>query len=76
MAVTLSLVFGAMGVSWMASRYIQEMYKRRSLPPGPPGRPIIGHVGNFHKGEKWRTFTEWAPRYGEFLAPRIKLVSD
>jgi hypothetical protein len=34
------------------------------LPPGPPGKPIVGNALMWPKIEPWKTFQEWSQRYG------------
>jgi hypothetical protein len=54
--------------TWLAVRLIQSAQRRRKLPPGPPGWPIIGSVLSWPQKEKWWTFMEWAREYGALVS--------
>lgn len=36
------------------------------LPPGPPGKPIMGNAGDMPNEQEWETFSKWAKIYGVF----------
>lgn len=40
--------------------------RRRHLPPGPRGWPIIGNVFDIPKLHAWKTFADWSKRWGKF----------
>jgi len=44
---------------------LRARQRRRRLPPGPAGLPVLGHV--FQLGQfPWLTFTAWKEKYGTF----------
>ncbi|OCH88841.1 cytochrome P450 [Obba rivulosa] len=45
--------------------------KRQRLPPGPRGRPLLGHLGLIPKVQPWLWFTGLARNYGEIYTLRI-----
>jgi hypothetical protein len=52
---------------WLALRIFHDRSKRRRLPPGPPGWPLMGNIGDFPKEDRWITFSKWAEQYGQSL---------
>jgi hypothetical protein len=55
LAVALSLVFFAALCK----------INRRTLPPGPPGWPILGNLFNMPTEKEWLKFSEWERTYGD-----------
>ncbi|KAF8506214.1 cytochrome P450 [Gautieria morchelliformis] len=45
--------------------------KGAHLPPGPPGKAIIGNVYDAPKEHQWRTYTNWAKQYGDLVYIKI-----
>ncbi|KAF8513886.1 cytochrome P450 [Gautieria morchelliformis] len=41
------------------------------LPPGPPGKAIIGNVYDMPKEHEWETYTDWAKKYGMVLSTNV-----
>ncbi|KAF8514704.1 cytochrome P450 [Hysterangium stoloniferum] len=41
--------------------------KGLSLPPGPPGYPIIGNLFDLPKSLEWKTYKDWAQSYGDLV---------
>ncbi|KAF8581749.1 cytochrome P450 [Ramaria rubella] len=37
------------------------------LPPGPPGRWILGNLGDMPTHHGWKTYTRWAKEYGDII---------
>ncbi|KIJ32959.1 hypothetical protein M422DRAFT_183844, partial [Sphaerobolus stellatus SS14] len=37
------------------------------LPPGPPGKPIIGNALDMPRIREWETYARWAKEYGEIV---------
>ena len=35
------------------------------LPPGPPGKLLIGNTLDIPKNKEWETYYKWAKEYGE-----------
>jgi len=60
-------VFGALVflVTLIVS-YSLSQWRRRKLPPGPPGLPILGNALQLATIQfPWLKFTEWKEKYGE-----------
>lgn len=53
-------------ILFIASIYFLQriISKRRSLPPGPRGLPLIGNVFDMPSDRPWLTFAKWADIYG------------
>ncbi|KIJ62826.1 hypothetical protein HYDPIDRAFT_113935 [Hydnomerulius pinastri MD-312] len=45
--------------------------KRRSLPPGPKGLPLLGNVFDIDKRTPWLTYTDWKKLYGDIASCRV-----
>ncbi|KAH9911659.1 cytochrome P450 [Fomitopsis serialis] len=45
--------------------------KHARLPPGPPGRPVLGHYGKIPIASPWHFFGELGHKYGEISSIRI-----
>jgi hypothetical protein len=41
--------------------------------PGPPGHILIGNLFDFPRQYQWKTFAEWADKYGENSIPTAQL---
>ncbi|KAK0470764.1 cytochrome P450 [Armillaria novae-zelandiae] len=54
-------------ILFIASIYFLQriISKRRSLPPGPRGLPLIGNVFDMPSDRPWLTFAKWADIYGD-----------
>ncbi|KAF8195338.1 cytochrome P450 [Mycena galopus ATCC 62051] len=50
----------------LLGRLLRSTANRKSLPPGPPGLPIIGNLHQLSV-RLWLTFTEWHNLYGPLL---------
>ncbi|KAF8181347.1 cytochrome P450 [Mycena galopus ATCC 62051] len=50
----------------LLGRLLRSTANRKSLPPGPPGLPIIGNLHQLSV-RPWLTFTEWRNLYGPLL---------
>lgn len=37
------------------------------LPPGPPGKFLIGNLNEMPTSDEWLTYTEWGKKYGQFV---------
>lgn len=40
--------------------------RRVSLPPGPPGQPVIGNLTDMPETQEWETISAWRDLYGEW----------
>lgn len=61
-------VAAALGTVYLVAKLIRQRARRvESLPPGPPGHPIIGNLLEWPNGKEWETFTEWAKIYGVYI---------
>ena len=38
--------------------------KKRRLPPGPAGLPVVGNILDMPKTREWETFARWGERWG------------
>ena len=47
------------------------LFRRRAytLPPGPPGLPVIGNVLDMPSSHGWKTFAKWGEKFGKYAAP-------
>ncbi|KAH8831093.1 cytochrome P450 [Flagelloscypha sp. PMI_526] len=50
---------------WVLSSLVKR--RRRRLPPGPRGWPIIGSLLDLPKAHSWHKFQEWSKQYGSFI---------
>jgi cytochrome P450 len=53
---------------FLLKRLAQHWSRNGTLPPGPPGYPIIGNVLDWPESKEWKTFHKWAELYGEYLS--------
>ena len=47
--------------------FLRILGREQSLPPSPPGDPIIGHARRIPREYPWETFSEWKKTLGEPL---------
>lgn len=71
-AWTLRLNLAFVAVSLLAvsvlTSFLRDKWKRRKLPPGPPGIPFLGNAWQLLTIEfPWLQFTEWREKYGMLL---------
>lgn len=52
---------------WILRATISSSMRRRKMPQGPPGVPILGNVFDVPKSMPWLKFTEWKQKYGASL---------
>ncbi|KAH8824090.1 cytochrome P450 [Flagelloscypha sp. PMI_526] len=57
------IVFVFVILMWMLSSLVKR--RRRHLPPGPRGWPIIGHLLYVPRTYTWHKFQDWSKRYGD-----------
>lgn len=48
---------------WWKSKSLQGL----RVPPGPPGRLLIGNLLDLPTTKEWLTFNQWAKDYGELV---------
>ncbi|KAJ5680247.1 Cytochrome P450 E-class group I [Penicillium majusculum] len=62
--LTLALILGLLGVERLRSYFISSKY--RSLPPGPPRKPIIGNIFDFPRpgSKEWEHWLKHKDLYG------------
>ncbi|KAF8511729.1 putative CyP450 monooxygenase [Hysterangium stoloniferum] len=41
--------------------------KGLQLPPGPPGKFLVGNAGDLPTSNEWKTYTKWAEKYGDLV---------
>jgi hypothetical protein len=64
-------------VALLSYQYLKQRFRRRglSLPPGPPGYPLIGNVLELPRVREWETYAQWSKQYGA-CASRIPLEAS
>jgi hypothetical protein len=50
---------------YFLKRVLLPVRQPLSLPPGPKGLPLVGNVADMPTQHEWKTFAEWARKYGE-----------
>lgn len=48
-----------------------KLPKGTILPPGPPGKPLVGNLPDIPPKHSWLKFKEWADRYGPLFRLNI-----
>ena len=56
-AVTVALIVAFVVAALLGRR-------KRPLPPGPKGIPILGNIFDVPKAREWLAYQEWARQYG------------
>ncbi|KAJ6457811.1 cytochrome P450 [Mycena vitilis] len=49
--------------SWVFYLTIRSYFSRKTLPPGPPGLPLIGNVFDVPKSQQWLAFIKMSRKY-------------
>lgn len=63
----LLFAFAAMIIIFLVYQYLQsgpKPPKGTRLPPGPPGKPLIGNLADIPPKHSWLKFKDWADQYG------------
>ena len=68
MAILAIIVVSAIILTSLLALYLKSAH-RSSLPPGPPGDPIIGHLCIIPTSNQGRVFHAWSKLYGKPLSP-------
>lgn len=69
--LTLALILGLLGVERLRSYFISSKY--RSLPPGPPRKPIIGNIFDFPRpgSKEWEHWLKHKDLYGQLVQKHL-----
>jgi hypothetical protein len=59
--LALAAVFCAFFVRYLLQRRTE---RRKALPPGPPGYPLIGNALEIPTSQEWLTYAKWGKQYG------------
>jgi hypothetical protein len=58
-------------VALYAAHTIRKVMRRRLMPPGPPGIPVLGNALQMPTTFPWLRFTEWKDLYGMSCMPSV-----
>ncbi|KAG6917741.1 hypothetical protein DXG01_001279 [Tephrocybe rancida] len=56
--------------AFLVARY-WPWQRKRGLPPGPKGWPIVGNLFDMPKETMWHTFAEWGKTYGDISSVTV-----
>ncbi|CCM01203.1 uncharacterized protein FIBRA_03251 [Fibroporia radiculosa] len=62
----LDVTLAALGVALVS--LILSGKRKGPLPPGPKGWPIIGNVLDMPSSYQWKTYTQWAEKWGDIIS--------
>ena len=71
--IDLQLVALCIVLVFAAGAFLRQ--KRRSLPPGPRGYPLIGNLFDLPREKEWLTYAEWGKKYGKPTTDRLTLTT-
>ncbi|KAI0684340.1 cytochrome P450 [Earliella scabrosa] len=60
----LYVALAGIALVWAIKSIITTSLRRRKMPPGPPGVPLLGNVFDVPSSMPWFKFTEWKQQYG------------
>ncbi|GJJ15253.1 hypothetical protein Clacol_009529 [Clathrus columnatus] len=53
--------------SFIAYRTLIKKHQPAPFPPGPKGHPFLANLTDMPQSQPWKTYTEWAERYGPIV---------
>ena len=54
--------------AWALRFFLHYWTRKRKLPPGPQGLPLLGNVWDVPQHYSWLTFTEWGRKHGDIVS--------
>lgn len=64
-----TLICGVILTIFYLAVLIRKRAQGRSLPPGPPGLPLLGNALSMASQRPWVKYTEWSRLYGLCFVP-------
>ena len=61
-------------IVWILKFAVTVSLRRRKMPPGPPGVPLLGNIFDVPGSMPWYKFTEWKSIYGTLIFATPLLV--
>jgi hypothetical protein len=73
----LDLILALLGLLIFYSLFLKK--SPLSLPPGPPGLPLVGNILDMPMELEWLTFSRWGEQYGRsslYVPPRWRVHAN